>query len=356
MTDLAKRFPQNPLLKPEDVRPSAEGMKIECLLNPGVFRHENRICLLVRVAERPAPVSGRVRIPFLRNGKPEILELDEKDPALDTSDPREFKYCGIGYLSTISHLRLFTSEDGFRFEDAGLQLHGEGEYEAFGIEDCRVATLRDGRFLLAYTAVSENGYGPGLRITSDWSRFDSLGMILPPPNKDVAIFEEQIGGNHYCLHRPSGVVVGGHYIWIASSPDLRHWGNYRCIAKTRPGSWDSSRVGGGGAPIRTDQGWLVIYHGADDKSVYRLGAMLLDLNEPWRVLARSAMPIMEPVAPYEQKGFFSNVVFTNGHLVNGNTVTIYYGAADKVICGATFSLADIFGSFHPDPCASTTRT
>lgn len=344
MNDQAKRFSENPLLEPGDVRPSAEGMEIECLLNPGVFRHQGRTCLLVRVAERPAAVPGRVRIPFLRDGKPEILDLDEKDPELDTRDPREFKYQGRGYLSTISHLRLFASDDGIGFEDAGLQLHGEGEHEAFGIEDCRVASMKDGRYLLTYTAVSENGYGPGLRVTSDWKDFESLGMILPPSNKDVAIFEEKVGGSYFCLHRPSGVIVGGHYIWVASSPDLKHWGNHHCIAKTRPGSWDSSRVGGGAAPIRTDAGWLLIYHGADDRSLYRLGALLLDLNDPRRVLARSRDPIMEPIAPYEQKGFFNNVVFTNGHLVDGDTIRMYYGAADKVICGATLSVGELLDS------------
>jgi len=90
----------------------------------------------------------------------------------------------------------------------------------------------------------------------------------------------------------------------------------------------------------------VIYHGADDQSLYRLGAMLLDLNEPWRIIARSTDPIMEPIAPYEQKVFFNNVVFTNGHLAKGDMVTIYYGAADKVICGATFSISNILASFN----------
>ena len=319
-------------------------MKIECLLNPGVFRHNGRTCLLVRVAERPVPLPGRVRIPFLCDGKPEILDVDESDPDLDASDPREFKYLGKGYLSTISHLRLFTSDDGIHFTDAGLQLHGEGDHESFGVEDCRVATLHDGRYLLTYTAVSDNGYGPGLRITSDWKHFNSLGMILPPSNKDVAIFEEQIGGSYYCLHRPTGVIVGGHYIWIASSRDLRHWGNHRCIAKTRPGMWDSARVGAGAAPIRTAQGWLAIYHGADENSRYCLGALLMDLEEPWKILARSEEPLMEPIADYEMKGFFGSVIFTNGQLVDGDRITIYYGAADSVICGATLSLQSILDS------------
>ena len=114
-----------------------------------------------------------------------------------------------------------------------------------------------------------------------------------------------------------------------------HWGNHRCIAHSRKGMWDSARVGAGAAPIRTPQGWLEIYHGATvNPTRYCLGAMLLDLDEPWKVLARSKEPIMEPIAEYEQVGFFGNVVFTNGHLVDGDEVTIYYGASDSVICGA----------------------
>lgn len=341
MNDLARRFPENPILAPEDVLPSGHGLHVECLLNPGVFRHAGKVCLLVRVAEAAEPKSGRVRIPVLESGRVEVLDLPESE--VDTRDPREFKYQGRGYLSTLSHLRLFSSADGVRFEDAGLRLFGEGPLEAFGIEDCRVSTLADGRFLLTYTAVSENGYGAGLRVTSDWKTFDRIGMILPPSNKDVAIFEDKVGGNHYCLHRPSGVIVGGHFIWGASSPDLVHWGDHRCIARTRPDCWDSARVGAGAAPIRTGRGLLAIYHGADARSRYRLGTLLLDRDEPWRVLARRREPIMEPSAPYEQNGFFSDVVFTNGHLVDGDEVTMYYGAADRVICGARFSLREISG-------------
>jgi predicted GH43/DUF377 family glycosyl hydrolase len=340
------RFSNNPILTPSEVTPSRSDLVVECLLNPGVFRFDGKVHLLVRVAERPISVEGRIRIPFLENGRLEILDVAADDPYLDTSDPREFKYKKKGYLSTISHLRLFASCDGVRFEDAGLQLIGQGDHESFGIEDCRVSTLADGRYLLTYTAVSENGYGPGLRVTEDWKTFQSHGVILPPSNKDVAIFEQKINGDYYCLHRPSGVIVGGHYIWVGSSPDLRHWGNHRCIARTRPGSWDSSRIGAGAAPIPTDSGLLAIYHGADDRSRYSLGGLLLDPNDPFRVLARSTHPIMEPETEYEKYGFFNSVVFTNGHLVDGDQVTIYYGAADRVICGARASLSEILGSLH----------
>src|ERR1700679_3479288 len=108
--------------------------------------------------------------------------------------------------------------------------------------------------------------------------------------------------------------------------------------------WDSARVGAGAAPIRTPAGWLEIYHGASEKNRYCLGALLLDLEQPWKVIARSKDPIMEPTAPYEQTGFFGNVVFTNGHLVEDDSITIYYGASDSVICAARFTTAEILKS------------
>ena len=345
MADIAQRFPGNPLLVPAQVRPSQPGSKIECLLNPGVFLHEGRTHLLVRVAERPEPQPGRVRVPIMEEGKLKILDWDSGDPALNTSDPREYKYQGEGYLSTLSHLRLFVSDDGIAFSPAEqAPLWGQGILETFGIEDCRVTTFEDGRFFLTYTAVSAWGYGVGLRETSDWRTYTHHELILPPSNKDAAIFERKIAGRYVCLHRPSGVIVGGHYIWMAFSNDLKHWGGHCPVARTRPGMWDSARIGAGAAPIYTGQGWLEIYHGADQNSRYCLGALLLDLHEPWKVLARSAEPIMEPLAEYEQKGFFGHVVFTNGHLVNGDEITLYYGASDNVICGAKLSLEKILAS------------
>jgi predicted GH43/DUF377 family glycosyl hydrolase len=212
--------------------------------------------------------------------------------------------------------------------------------ETFGIEDCRVSRMED-VYYLTYTQVSENGVGVGLMHTTDWRTITREGMILPPHNKDCALFEEKIDNRYFCLHRPSGIALGGNFIWVASSPDLRHWGGHHCILRTREGWWDSARVGAGAAPIKTPEGWLEIYHGADHQNRYCLGAVLLDLNDPTRVLARSRDPLMAPEAIYELTGFFGNVVFTNGHLVNGDHITVYYGASDEVICGATFSIEHI---------------
>lgn len=346
MKDIAKRFSQNPLLSPSDLKASIDGLEITCLLNPGVFQFQNKTWLIVRVAERPAQKENIISFPILTDkGSIKIIEIAKDDPELKATDARVIKYKGVDYLTTLSHLRLLCSDDGFRFyEPEGYKkLVGEGILQTFGIEDCRVSLLED-IYYLTFTAVSDNGVGVGLRTTINWKNFQSHGMILPPHNKDCAIFEERINGLFYALHRPSSVDIGGNYIWITSSPDGMHWGHHKCIIKTREGLWDSARVGAGAAPIKTDKGWLEIYHGANEQHQYCLGAFLMDLKDPSIVIARTDAPIMVPSTEYELSGFFGNVVFTNGHIVepDGDTITVYYGASDEFVCGAHFSLKEIF--------------
>lgn len=346
MKDIAKRFKANPLLSPGDLPSSTEGLEITCLLNPGVFQFEGKTWLLVRVAERPEQKDNIISFPILtETGAITIIEIPKNDPDLIATDTRVINYKGVDYLTTLSHLRLLCSEDGIKFYEPENYppLVGEGMLETFGIEDCRVALI-DGKYYLTFTSVSDNGVGVGLRTTTDWKNFEKHGMILPAHNKDCAILEEKINGLYYALHRPSSVDIGGNYIWIASSPDAIHWGNHKCIIKTRKNLWDSKRVGAGAAPIKTEKGWLEIYHGANDKHQYCLGAFLMDLEDPSKVIARTEQPIMVPSAEYELNGFFGQVVFTNGHVVapDGDTVTIYYGAADEFVCGAEISIKEIF--------------
>jgi len=346
---LSKRFEQNPLLRPVDVQPSSAEMTVECLLNPGAFRFENKTWLLLRVAERPRQKERSVSVAFYdQNGKIEIISFDKNDPGLDLTDPRVINYKGRDYLTTLSHLRLVCSEEGKTFhEPAGYApIFGKNELESYGIEDCRVTSI-NGIFNLTYTMVSHQGVGVGLIQTKNWKEFNRRGMILPPHNKDCALFEEKINGKYYALHRPSSPQLGGNYIWLAESTDLLHWGNHKCVATTRINQWDGARVGAGAAPIKTNKGWLQIYHGADEGNRYCLGALLLDINDPYKVLARSVRPIMEPTADYERTGFFGNVVFTNGHIVNGDKITMYYGASDEVICGAQLSIAEVLRSLNP---------
>lgn len=303
---------------------------------------DGRICMIIRVAERPEQKEGKISFPVYEDNRFKVLEFDRDSPDIDLSDPRVINYKGQDYLTTLSYLRLVFSDDGVHFyEDSKYPpVFGSGFYESFGIEDCRVATMDDG-YCLTFTEVSPVAVGVGMMRTRDFRHFTHEGMIFPPHNKDCALFEEKIDGIYYALHRPSSPELGGNYMWIAESPDRIHWGRHKCVATTRKGFFDSARLGAGASPIRTDEGWLEIYHGADSSNRYCLGAMLLDLKDPSKVLARSSEPIMEPVAPYEQTGFFGNVVFTNGQIVDGDTVHIYYGASDEVICKADFSIKEI---------------
>ena len=341
--DIAKRFEHNPLMTVSSLKPAIRGMEIACVLNPGVFRYEGKVWMVLRVAERPVQKEETVSFPvYDENGNIKVLSFDRNNPELDTSDPRVINYKGRDYLTTLSYLRLVSSTDGIHFtEDSQYPpVFGQGLLESYGIEDCRVATMDDG-YWLTFTKVSPVAVGVGLMHTSDWKKFDRYGMIFPPHNKDCALFEEKIHGKYYALHRPSSPELGGHYIWVAESPDRLYWGGHKCVATTRPGKWDSQRIGAGAAPIKTDKGWLEIYHGADDSGRYCLGALLLDSDDPSKVIARSPEPIMEPTAGYELEGFFGNVVFSNGQVVEGDKITIYYGACDQVICGAELSIKEI---------------
>lgn len=344
--DIATRNTQNPLLTPAAIKPSMEGMKIECLLNPGAFIFEGKTWLLLRVAEMPQQIEGTIQVPVYNEaGKIEILTFHKSDPELNYADPRVITYKGKDYLTTLSHLRLVCSDNGVDFyEPEGYApIFGADKLEAYGIEDCRVVKIENA-YHLTYTQVSSFGVGVGHIETEDWKTFKRHGMIFPPHNKDCAIFEEKINGKYYALHRPSSPQLGGNYIWLAESPDLIHWGKHTCLATSRKGMWDSARVGAGAAPIKTEHGWLEIYHGANEQHRYCLGALLLDLHNPCKVLARSETPIMEPLAEYELKGFFGNVVFTNGHIVDGDTLKLYYGASDEVICLAELSIREILST------------
>lgn len=348
MKDIAHRFPENPILLPKNLKPSNNDLRIIGLFNPGVFTFDGKIWLIVRVAESVRKKQDMISFSTIApTGENQMLEVSVNDPELIGDDPRKIVYKGLGYLTSLSHLRLFNSEDGISFyEPEGYDtIVGQGNLERFGIEDCRVTKLDD-IYYLTYTAVSESGVGVGLRLTRDWKNFEHMGMIFPPHNKDCAIFEQKINGKYYALHRPASIDIGGKFIWLAESGDAVHWGKHQCIVKTRSDNWDSARVGAGAAPIKTVNGWLEIYHGADKENRYCLGAFLMDLEDPSRVIARTLDPIMVPSEKYELNGFFGHVVFTNGHIVRGDEVTVYYGAADETICGAKFSINEILSLLH----------
>lgn len=345
------RFPENPLILPQDVKPSHPDLEVWRAFNAGAALFEGRTVLLVRVAERVRPEPGCVATVFMdpaEPGKYRILRIRETDPDLDLFDPRGvFRYKGESYLYCLSHLRLAVSEDGRKFKVADKPaILPDLPHESFGVEDARITRI-DGAYYINYTGVSPMGVVTCLARTRDFNKYEKLGIVFGPENKDMALFPEKIRGKYVCFHRPATKDVGRPSIWCATSGDLLSWGPHRFVMGPRPGMWDAERVGSGAAPVRTKEGWLEIYHGADHDIRYCSAAVLLDLEEPWKVIARSRDPILAPEAPYETAGFLPNVVFHNGLVErDGGRLDIYYGGADTTVCGAALDVAAVIDSLE----------
>lgn len=331
-------------------------MEVIGAFNAGAMRVGDEILLLLRVAERPVNDDPNyVAFPCAREDGEgvEILRIRRDSPDVNLSDPRSVVYRGDLYLTSISHLRLARSRDGVRFQvDPAPTVLPAGRYEEYGIEDPRI-TYVDGRYLIVYTSVSRRGVTVSLIETPDFQRFERLGVIFPPENKDVAIFPGRVGGRYVAMHRPMSHGLGSPDIWLAYSEDLRHWGDHRHVLGIRRGMWDGVRIGAGSVPFMTSEGWLAIYHGADEQK-YSLGGVLLDGEAPHVVLARSQEPILVPEAPYETNGFFHNAVFTCGTVEEPDgTLKVYYGAADESIALAVTTVDEVLRSLEPVAVGAT---
>lgn len=343
-----ERFNENPLITPADVKPLHEGYEVIGAFNGGVAKFNDEVLLLLRVAERPISDDPNViKAPVFDPGTQtmEVLTFHRDDPDYDFDDPRMIrkkdKLDSFVYLTSLSYIRIARSKDGHHFTiDEEAFLYPFNEYQSYGIEDARCTQIGD-TYYVNFSSVSPMGVCDSLVATKDFQSYQDLGNIFAPENKDVLIFPEQINGRYYALHRPSLKSIGNYDIWIASSPDLVSWGQHRHLLGIREDSWDSGRVGGGLVPIKTSEGWLIIYHGATPEHRYCMGAALVDLQDPTRVIARSQKPIMEPEADYEKNGFFGDVVFGCGGILVGDQLTMYYGVADTSMAGCTLSIAEI---------------
>lgn len=349
-----RRAPENPIVTPAMVRPSRRDLEVVGAFNPAAIQYGKETILLLRVAEAPFATAAEVAAPIYNaeSGALEIRKWVRGSAGVDTSDPRVTVVDGRTWLTSISHFRIARSTDGINFEvDPTPALSATTEYESFGIEDPRITVL-DATYWINYTAVSPRGISTALASTRDFRTFDRHGIIFPPPNRDVTIFPEKIGGRYVALHRPMAGEPGEHAIWSATSTDLMSWGDHRYVAGARAEHWDDSKIGGGAVPFRvkteTHDGWLAIYHGVTASPVtYSLGALLLDPNDPSKVIARSREPVLRPEADYEKSGFFDGVVFTCGLLSEGDLVRVYYGAADGVTAVADLSLDEILAGLSP---------
>ena len=286
------RYKDNPILTKDDIP-----YQVETVHNAGVTKFEDRYIMLFR-------------------------------SHLDTGR------CIIG---------LAESEDGFHFEARPEPFMTPStkpvfcEYEEFGIEDPRITYLEDA-YYITYSAYSAHGVRVGLAKTTDFQSVKRIAFITQADYRNTVLFPAKIDGRYVKLDRPHSD-ISPWSIWISFSPDLRHWGDSKLVMKPVPYHWDEMKIGPGAPPIRTEQGWLSIYHGVFptmDGHVYRLGAALHDLENPAEILGVGDRWILQPEDPWEVTGYVHNVVFTCGAVPEEDgTLKLYWGGADKVMCAGT---------------------
>lgn len=252
----------------------------------------------------------------------------------------------------ISRLGYATSLDGYSIKERlpTPVFEPASESEKDGCEDPRLSELDD-KLMMAYTALREYGYLQTFQVAltsitkNDFlsRRWNWEARKLPFPgirNKDAVVFPDKIKDKYVLLHRVEPDIC------IAYSDDLQHWCNIASVMKPQMDGWSNFKIGVAGTPLKTSEGWVLIYHGVNVDHVYSLGVALLDSENPEQVLYRSKEPILGPKEDYERFGKVPNVVFSCGNVVVGNRLFIYYGAADSVICVATISMDDLLAEIH----------
>jgi predicted GH43/DUF377 family glycosyl hydrolase len=267
------------------------------------------------------------------------------------SDGDTLLLCRVENRSGLSHLcaaRSANGVDGWRIDPQPTLMANPREFpeEIWGIEDPRITYVPElEQYAVAYTSFARGGPGVSLALTKDFRSFERYGVIMSPEDKDAALLPRRIGGRWALIHRPM-TALGAH-MWISYSPDLRHWGSHKILLEARRGGWwDANKIGLCSPPIETAKGWLMIYHGVRQTasgSIYRLGLALFDLERPDVCLQRGDSWVFSPEASYERGGDVKDVVFPCGQTIgaDGDTINLYYGAADSSIALATGSIRSL---------------
>jgi predicted GH43/DUF377 family glycosyl hydrolase len=297
---------------------------------------------------------------FIRNSANPILSREHwpypinsvfNAAAVRLPDGDTLLLCRVEDRTGLSHLcaaRSANGVDGWRIDPQPTLVANPAEYpeEIWGIEDPRITYVPElEQYAIAYTSFSRGGPGVSLALTRDFKSFERYGVIMQPEDKDSALLPRRIGGRWALIHRP--VTTLGAHMWISYSPDLHHWGSHKImLAARRGGWWDANKIGLCSPPIETAKGWLTIYHGVRQTasgSIYRLGLALFDLEQPEVCLQRGDSWIFGPEEPYERGGDVKDVVFPCGQTigVDGDTIFLYYGAADSSIALATGSIRSL---------------
>ena len=302
-----ERYHDNPILEPEDIP-----YPVATVYNAGMAKHDGKYLMLFR--------SNRL------NGRSIIGIAESNDGYEFTPRPEPF---------------MTPASDGVF-----------AEYEEWGVEDPRICLL-DGEYLITYSAYSRHGVRIALARTHDFQNLERVALITQADMRNVVIFPQKFDGRYVRLDRPHSE-INPWSIWISYSPDLVHWGDSRLIIRPVHYHWDQMKVGPGATPIRTDRGWLNIFHGVYptmNGCVYRLGVALHDLTDPSKVIAVGDRWILQPEDPWELTGYVHNVVFTCGAIPEDDgTVKIYWGGADTVMCAGMAWIEDLV-----DYCLAQTR-
>lgn len=255
-----------------------------------------------------------------------------------------------------SHLRngrsiigIARSDDGYKFKaDSKPFMEPSGEarfaaHEEYGVEDPRICSM-DGKHYISYSAYSRFGVRIGLAVTHDFKSVERIALISQSDMRNVVIFPDTFNGRYARLDRPHSE-INPWCIWLSWSTDLIHWGDSVPVIQPVPYHWDQMKIGPGATPIKTEKGWLNIYHGVFptmDGAVYRLGVALHDLADPAKVLGVADDWILSPEDPWELTGYVHNVVFTCGAIAEDDgSVKIYWGAADSVMCAGTANIDEL---------------
>jgi predicted GH43/DUF377 family glycosyl hydrolase len=305
----------------------------------------------------------------LHRGHESLFERHEKNPILTAADwpypvhsvfnpgatllpdGRTLLLCRVEERTGLSHLcaaRSVNGVDGWQI-DSRATLRGDPEghpEELWGIEDPRITFVPElGQYAIAYTAFGRAGPGVAIALTEDFRTFERCGLVMQPDDKDAALLPRRIDGSYALIHRP--MHESGAHVWMSLSPDLRNWGSHKLVLQARRGGWwDANKVGLSPPLIETPAGWLMLYHGVRQTasgSIYRLGAALLALDRPEECLARGDSWIFGPETEYERQGDVDDVTFPCGYTLgaDGDTLRIYYGAADTCVALATGSVRRI---------------
>lgn len=337
-----KKFEGNPILSPSD----ANDWESLVTCNPGVIYDDGTFYMLYRAAGNDAEHVIRLGLATSKDGfhferasnQPVFGPSEDGPDSGCVEDPRIVKF-GKEFYITYAY-----------------RPYAPGQYWKFGHDEILLPECGED----APLALRKSLGNTGLAMTTDFREFRRLGRLTSPvlDDRDVILFPEKIQGKYVMLHRPKeyiGEKYGVKYpsIWMKFSDDLLCWEDKEShpLLTGRDNSWEE-KIGGSTPPLKTDKGWLMLYHGVESGGLgfYRVGAMLLDSNVPTRIIGKTPSPILEPETEFETKGYYNGCVFPTGNVIVGNMLFVYYGAADKYVCAATCQIDELVDYLLSDEC------